>query len=967
MRRPIAERVETREWSKAAPVPTPCPDPETLARYAQGGLPPEGVEAVRRHVDECPACRELLITLVRSSQASPGPADELPWDVPVPGTQLGRYRVTGTRGAGGMGVVVAAYDPQLDRQVALKLLRPDAPTEADAGRLRLVREAQLMARVRHPNVVTVHDVVVEQDRVFIAMALVEGVTVREWLEQAVRSEAEILRVFFDAGRGLAAAHEAGVVHRDFKPDNVLVDASGQVLVSDFGLAWSHALPAAGVLEANATMLESRASAAIGTPAYMAPEQLAGTAVDARADQFSFCVALSEALSGTRPFAATTRAELLEAITAGTLATGPRPVRAPLLRALRRGLSADPAARFASMDALLAALSPPSTRSGRWLAVAALALTVLAVFGAARLRAVRVACGGFDERLRVATSAALRGPLEERLGSTRAAPLLTQLERHVGELGQAWAARCASTDDRARDVKTCLVQRAEALEATARVLSLPTLDGRAAQALVTRLDDTQPCLEGELITAVPRPGDEAVADRIRQARFEALTADAARLAGKPDDARAAAERAVETAKATGWRPVEADARLAKAQALRARGAFAEAETELDEALLAAEAGRHFEAIARISVQHILVVGTQSMRPDEAEPWVRRAEAALEQLPRPRLRAEVDVATTMLRVAQGDLPRALEVSERALQFTRTRDPLATADLRHLRAQVLLHHGQHLHALAEAREAASARSDLLGPSHPLTLHARVTLGDALARAGLGADASTVLTQALDELRTRKDVSPMTAASGLVALGLALEARGDFAEALASTRQAVELVESVFGPTHRYVALANRALGERLRAMGRIAESIEALERAIRLGEGSVGASHRETLESRAHLALTLAVASRANVEPLARAVLEQSRQDPTVGDAPAVVAALALATPPDATAASRAQAVELARRARGEPHPDVVRALLLQLRSGEGDDALARAITTMKSRLQLVDEVYAPFDAPSTTSAP
>ncbi|MCA3013139.1 MAG: serine/threonine protein kinase [Myxococcaceae bacterium] len=947
-------------------MPTPCPDPETLASHAEGRLAPAEAEGLRAHLDECGACRELLITLTRSSRASPGSADEVPWDVPGPGTQLGRYRVTGTRGAGGMGVVVSAYDPQLDREVALKLLRPDIDAAPDAARQRLVREAQLMARVRHANVVTVHDVVVDQDRIFIAMELVDGVTVREWLEQAPRSDAEVLRVFIDAGRGLSAAHRAGVVHRDFKPDNVLLDASGQVLVSDFGLAWSKALPAVARPEARgSTGSASRASATIGTPAYMAPEQLAGAQVDAQADQFSFCVALFEALHGKRPFEAATRAGLLEAITAGALPAGLRPVSAHLDRAVRRGLSADPTRRFPSLDALLDALAAPMANEGAppgraWLAGAAVVVLGAGLFGAARLMASREVCRGVPERVRQAVGPHLRATLEERLTPARAAAMAARLEQLGAALERAWADRCASSEERDRVARTCLSQRAEQLELTAEVLSQPTTELRAAQALVTRLDDAQPCLDGELLTVIPRPAGEGVDALVRTARREALTADALRLAGKPDDARAAAERAVDAAKRAGWRPVEAEARLARAQALRARGAFADAEAELAEALLAAEAGRHFEAIARVAVQHILVVGTQSMRPAEAEPWVRRAEAALEQLPRPRLRAEVDVATTMLRVAQGDLEAALEVSDRALRFTEGRDGLATADLRQLRAQALLQRGLHGRALTESRAAASARVDLLGAAHPLSLHARVTLGDALARAGLAEDAKGLLTETLDALRTRKDVGPMAAATALVALGLALEARGDFAEALAATRQALEVVESVFGPTHRYAALAQRAHGERLRAMGRVDEALAALERAVAVGTTAVGAQHLETLESRASLALTLAVGRRPGAEAVAAEVLDALGQRLDATSGAAVVAALARALPATAPREARQQAADVARRVRGAPHPDLVRAQLLQVRAGDVGPGAADA---MKAQLQVLDVAYAPFNGAAT----
>ncbi|MBL8937388.1 MAG: protein kinase [Archangium sp.] len=908
-----------------------CPDPETLAQYAQAALPDDQSESVRRHVDGCASCREVLITLVRSSQASPGSASDAPWDVPLPGTMLGRYRVTGTRGAGGMGVVLSAYDPQLDRQVALKLLRPDLEgASTEAGRHRLVREAQLMARVRHPNVVTVHDVVVEADRVSIAMELVEGVTLRDWLEQRPRTEDEILEVFVAAGRGLAAAHSAGVVHRDFKPDNVLVEPSGQVLVSDFGLAWSHALPST----------ESGSNAGlIGTPAYMAPEQLAGTTVDARADQFSFCVALFEALHGHRPFSGNTRAALLEAIGSGQLAAEPHKRSRRVSEVLRRGLSRDPASRFESMEALLSALRPPR-RSLRTVAVvASVALVVLVGGGLVWVRSSS-RCGAASARLAAAWT-----PERKASVTSRAQHVVTPFEAALRSVTEAWEATCGGSDERARTALTCLEARVGQLELTAEVLFAPTTEARAAMALVSKLDDPKACLDGELLTIVPLPATKEAPALVRQARLAAMTADALRLGGKLDDAAARAERSLTLARQSAWRPVEAEALLAQAQVLRARGKFKDAEAVLGDALLAAEAGRHFEAIARISVQHILVVGTQSVRPDEAEPWVKRAEAALEQLPRPRLRAEVDIATTMLRVAQGDFRRGEEVSTRALSWTRSNDRIGTADVLTLRAQLFQMHGQHRRALDEAREGMALRVELLGPKHPLTIHARVTVAELLARCGLAADAKTQLTDLLDETRKRTDLSPVTAATELVALGLALEERGEFAEALSSSRQGLEIVESVFGPKHRYAALARRAVGERLRAMGRTDEAVETLKEAIAIGEATVGPLHRETLESRGVLALTLALAGKPGAREEAVTVVQAAMADPSIGQAPLVPTLLALAATSDSTLEERTAALGLTRRVRGVPHPDVVRAMQL----AKVDEA---EVTAMKQSLQVLE---------------
>ncbi len=219
------------------------------------------------------------------------------------GAAVGRYVILDRIGAGGMGVVYAAYDPELDRRVALKLLRTDR--FAAPGHLRLLREAKALARLTHPNVVAVHDAGTFGDQVFVAMELVEGETLRQWLEAGARSWREVLDRLLAAGRGLAAAHAAGLVHRDFKPENVLLGRDGRVRVVDFGLAKALAdaaeEPAAPDSGGELASPLTEWGAVLGTPAYMAPEQIRGIAADARSDQFSFCVALYEALYGERPF------------------------------------------------------------------------------------------------------------------------------------------------------------------------------------------------------------------------------------------------------------------------------------------------------------------------------------------------------------------------------------------------------------------------------------------------------------------------------------------------------------------------------------------------------------------------------------------------------------------------------------------------------------------------------------------
>lgn len=277
------------------------------------------------------------------------------------GSRVGRYVLDGELGHGGMGVVYSAMDVKLGRRAAVKMLRTGLPASRalSHGAERLLREAQALARIDHPNIVSLYDVGEAGGRVYLAMEELHGMSLKAWIDARPRGWREVLPVFLQAGRGLAAAHRAGVMHRDFKPHNVQIEPDGRVVVLDFGLALatpSERTPSSSPPHISLHSRLTDLGVVLGTAGYMSPEQLMRNASGPGSDQFAFCVCLYEALFGVRPYSGDSGLEIARSFREGVV-NKPRRNRVPrrIRAAVLRGLEIDPEDRWPSIHALLAEL------------------------------------------------------------------------------------------------------------------------------------------------------------------------------------------------------------------------------------------------------------------------------------------------------------------------------------------------------------------------------------------------------------------------------------------------------------------------------------------------------------------------------------------------------------------------------------------------------------------------------------
>lgn len=764
----------------------------------------------------------------------------------VPGTRIGRYEVIELLGQGSMGRVYRARDTDLCRDVALKHINPVRSNGAHAQE-RLRREARAMARVEHPAVVRLYDAEIVDDELFVAMELARGGTLAQWMSERSRSWREIIRVLIEAGRGLAAAHGVGLIHRDIKPRNILLDGHGRPKISDFGLARTLDEREAGDLVAPSATDALEASltatgAVIGTLAYMAPEQLVGEPVDARADQFAFCVVVWEALFGSRPFPGSTSAEVCAAVQAGATMAPAGRQRAPrrLVAALRRGLAADAAARWPDMTALVEELTRALGARQRWTVAAIVSAAAIASAAAAVAivggREAPDPCPVPAERVAQVWSATRREALRTKLaaidpgeGATRFARIAAAIDGGAERWSSMRVEACRATRVEGRQSEllldrriACLDRWLDELAETVGVAEHAGDRGEVDQAVraSTALSPLAACADVRVLSeALPPPAgaaERATANELAH-RTQELDVEqrAGRIAGLPPKVR----EVVAAARALDHAPT-----LVAALVLQARVDFAvsdedHAESTLRELVQVAARARDDWSSAFAWIQLMLTIGRAQGKVTEATALIPMATAAvLRAGDPPDLRAD-------LLYCQAGVEEASNRAGAIELLNRTRTLLE-------------------------------QSGATSPGSPLARRLILTTSEIAAmRAGLGETDAAIAgyRDAIERWRALYGNDSPDEAYTWMDLGAALHVVGKHEESIAAYRHALAIREARIGDSLS-TTFNREVLAMTLHMQGRWEEALESHDGAIRSYRTQVSADDPQLLRTLGNRAETL-----------------------------------------------------------------------------------------------------------------
>ncbi|MEM6990343.1 MAG: tetratricopeptide repeat protein [Myxococcota bacterium] len=833
---------------------TPAPASECIgdATYADvlaGVIDDVRFAAVRSHAAGCDACRELLAAAGRvrlHEERADGEADTIEGnaaraetgaaglainpDQPGVGSTFGRYTLSRVLGAGGMGVVYAARDRELKREVAVKFLHR-TPLGSEAS-TRLLREARAMATVQHPNVVAVYDTGVHDGHMFVVMDLVRGGDLKAWLADGERPWRAVVQIWLDAARGLAAVHAAGLVHRDFKPANVLIHPDGHALVTDFGLvrvlAQVETLSESAGLSGGLAESRTKTGTVMGTPRYMSPEQLHGRAADARSDQFSFCVSLWEALFDVHPFGEGEWTDRHQQMKQGVVdPPSNHRVPAAVVAALRRGLALEVEGRHRSMEALSDALRSAcgSRRAGKAVTVAAVGAT-LAVGVALARPATSLAeepCRAAAPQLATVWNDGQRDAVHRALldsGAPYAESTWLRVDANLARFGRAWVVArneaCEATQrgtqaESALDLRMgCYDRRLSALAAF--VDAMKTADDAVVRQAAAASADL-PAVDGCAAVEALRAGHEPLADDQARAAAAAASAKLDRAATvhsatNLELARVHAGEVIDEAERLGHVPLRVRALQVRAGLLETAGEFEPAAADYERAFELAVARRLDTSAARAAASLIGVYGGRLRDFGQASKWQRHAEALLAVAPDPRASLYLQGNAAVVSMHAGDLGGAQEFAEEAL--------------------------------AVAVES-------LGETHPETAAAHVQLGGIVAQRGEMDAGWAHLNSALAALETSVGPNHPDLAGVLNNMASFARKSGKPDEAHAYGLRALAIAEPALGTDARLVATILANLAHIQRRRGELAEARDYGTRALAAFEAAPGIVAYEVADAR------------------------------------------------------------------------------------------------------------------------
>jgi serine/threonine protein kinase/tetratricopeptide (TPR) repeat protein len=886
-----------------------CASEDKLLAYVQRLLPPSETAAIEAHLGDCESCGRLVAEAARDLFGTEAATAMAPPTTLEVGRKLGRHIILGVIGRGATGVVYSAYDPELDRRVALKLLRPGV--DHAVLRERLLREGQAMARLSHPNVVTVYDVGVVDDDVFLAMEYIEGQTLGAWLRAEARPWQAIVAAFLDAARGLAAAHRAGLVHRDFKPDNALVGKDGRVRVTDFGLARrggrlqvsssSASLPAARSLSLTQT------GAVLGTPAYMSPEQLRGEEAGVPSDIFSLCAALWQALYGSHPFPTESFAQLREAVLHGGVREPSHPGAVPghVRRALLRGLRPSQQERFSSMDELVAALSnDPVARRKRAALVAVPIFIAVAAVGSAVLiqQRARMTCRAGGARLASVWSEAKKSSLRSafaQLGVSYSAGVSALVERTLDEYGRRWVdgytEACEATQVRGDQSAALLDRRMQCLDARLRDLdALVDALGHAdrgvldkAPASTASLRGVEACADRQTLLALsPDPEEAQTRPRLDAARALLSQTRASGQTGRYKEGLDTAKKVIDEARAMKAPLLEAEALFELGNLLRGLGQANDAEATTAQALEAATRVGQKELQARAEIAIVGYLGFRR-KTDEAVLWSRLALAEIERMGNDALLRADLLSARGWALAFADRPKeGTPFLEEAVTLYKKRLGNRAPAV----ARAMMRLGASYDKASNYREAVrwmQAALDVylgaLGPEHPETANAMFTLATAYGDFGRPHAAIPLHQQALALRQRILGPEHREVALSLLNLAMAEIALGNCREAEAHLEQALAIDEKLFGRDHPELVNVLGLEGAALSCLGRTDEALERAHRAVELAAKHMGVDSPMVAFTTVVVAAALERAERYDEadEEISRAIAVLTKAEPDHSD--------------------------------------------------------------------------------------